>query len=140
MIYETLYSVIETNEKVIPHTSAKYVPKTTGFAEKGAHCSAMSQEKIPYFRTAITAIFKNWTALQLAVNHVSCFRLLKIIPKSTFSLRMLVVCKARRKLNGWRNPLKPGSMKTKTLSLMRYDKILTLILGGKVLDTQFDSS
>ena len=81
MIYETLYSVIETNEKVIPHTSAKYVPKTTGFAEKGAHCSAMSQEKIPYFRTAITAIFKNWTALQLAVNHVSCFRLLKIIPK-----------------------------------------------------------
>ena len=58
----------------------------------------------------------------------------KLSPKSTFSLRMLVVCKARRKLNGWRNPLKPGSMKTKTLSLMRYDKILTLILGGKVLD------
>ena len=47
---------------------------------------------------------------------------------------MLVVHKVRKKLNGWRNPLKPGSMKTKTLSLMRYDKILTLILGGKVLD------
>jgi len=62
--------VIETNiVKVIPSTTAKTIPKTTGFAEKGAHCSAMSQEKIPYFRTAITAIFKNWTALQLAVNH-----------------------------------------------------------------------
>ena len=29
------------------------------------------QERPPHFRTAITAIFKNWTALQLAVNHVS---------------------------------------------------------------------
>ena len=74
--------MIETNiVKVIPSTTAKTIPKTSGFAEKIAHCSRMSQEKIPYFRTAITAIFKNWTALQLAVNHVSCFRLLKIIPK-----------------------------------------------------------
>jgi len=32
-------------------------------------CSTMSQEKLPHFGTAISAIFKNWTALQLAVNH-----------------------------------------------------------------------
>ena len=40
--------------------------------------SAMSQGSahpipVPYFRTAITAIFKNWTALQMAVSHVSFF-------------------------------------------------------------------
>ena len=31
---------------------------------------------VPYFRTAITAIFKNWTALQMAVSHVSVFFLI----------------------------------------------------------------
>jgi len=29
----------------------------------------MSETKVPYFKTAITAIFKNWSALQLAVAH-----------------------------------------------------------------------
>ena len=105
--------------------------------------SAMSQEKIPHFRTAITAIFKNWTALQLAVNHVSCSSCWKLSWKfllQRFSHRMLVVRKARRKLNGWRNPLKPGSMRTKTLSHMRYryPLILTctkihIFIGGGVL-------
>ena len=93
-MWNSLFCDRKTNKivKVILCTSAKIVPKTTGFAEKGAHCSAMSQEKIPYFRTAITAIFKNWTALQLAVNHVSCFGCWKLSSKSAFCNIFLSEC------------------------------------------------
>ena len=47
----------------------------------------------------------------------------KICLLQLFSHRMLVVRKVRRKLNGWRSPLRPGSTKTKTWNLMRCESL-----------------
>ena len=63
----------------------------------------MADVRTPYFRTAITAIFKNWSALQLCVAHVS------ILPCPAMSCHVLAFSpsraadpRARRRPSGWR--------------------------------------
>ena len=60
--------------------------------------------------------------------------ILKIGLLQHFSHRMLVVHKVRRKLNGWRSPLKPGSTKTKTWNLMRCESLTSSYTNFQMLN------
>ena len=63
----------------------------------------------------------------------------KICSLQLFSHRMLVVLKVRRKLNGWRSPLRPGSTKTKTWNLMRCESLISSYTNFQMFNTRWKS-
>ena len=78
----------------------------------------LQQSKLKLFNVAIDAIFKNWTALQLAVYNVSKENLLFYII-ILLCLRMQVGLIVRKRQSGWWGSQKTGSMRTKNWNIMK---------------------